>query len=346
MRNSTAEQPRQVGATRPKGLPFDGQPGPDGAFWCGAIGAGACIMVELAFHIDLLSRAIARLPDSSAAARPAVLRYLATIKTLARGWGTLTRPALLEAVEALTHVGASLAQPFTLDAIANRCLDGGQGAARVVDALLRRLAVPAAALQALACDVGEQLGGVACATRELESDTLLLSERLQADHVHTFLLSQQASTLQSKLDEATMRQDAYWLQGPHSEQIRQEISLHRSALEGVRRQLDHLQAEQGATRAEAHYLQNLMPSLACYLGALERMAGAIRATQAGAASVLAELHELKRALAEEPEAAGSAAAQLRAALPQWRALATNAARLRPGYVPKSSGARTRGGCRT
>lgn len=345
MSNSTAQQSRQGGATRPKGLPFAGQPGPDGAFWCGAIGAGACVMVELAFHIDLLSRSIARLPHTHAACRPAVANYLATVRTLARSWSTHTRPALLEAVEALTHIGASLAQPFTLDAIANRHVDGGQGAKRVVSALLRRLGAPAASLQALAADVDEQLSAMACATRDLESDTLLLSERLQGEHVHTFLLSQQASTLQSKLDDATMRQDAYWLQGPHSEQIRQEIALHRSALEGVTRQLDHLQAEQAATRAEAHYLQNLMPSLSGYLGALERMAGGIRATQAGAASVLSELNELKRVLAEEPDSAAPAEAQLRAALPQWRALAANAASLRANDEPRASGLRTRGGCR-
>ncbi|WP_426101208.1 hypothetical protein [Massilia sp. TSP1-1-2] len=339
MSNSTAQQPRQVGAARPRGLPFEGQPSPDGAFWCGAIGAGACIMVELAFHVDLLSRAIVRLPETSAVARPAVTRYLATVKTLASNWSRHTRPALLEAVEALTHVGASLARPFTMEALANRRVDGGQAATRVVQALLRRMGAPAASLQMLAADLDEQLGNMAGATRELESDTLLLSERLQADHVHTFLLSQQASTLQSKLDDATMRQDAYWLQGPHAEQIRQEIALHRSALEGVRRQLDYLQAEQASNRGEAHYLQNLMPSLSGYLNALERMAGGIRAAQAGAASMLYELHELKRVLAEEPNGVGPVEAQLRTALTQWRALAASADRLRPGQANAPAGAR-------
>ena len=340
MSNSTAEQVRPRNARQPAILPFDGQPGPDGAFWCGAIGAGACIMVELAFHIDLLSCSIVRLPPPSGAWRPAVARYLASVQTLAQAWGTLTRPALLEGLAALTHVGASLAQPSTLEALANRHLDAGQGRARVIETLLRRLASPNASLQALAFELDEQLAAMAQATRELECDTLLVSERLQSDHVHTFLLSQQASTLQSKLDDATMRQDAYWLQGPHAEQIRLEIALHSSALEGVRRQLDYLQAEQAATQAEAHYLQNLMPSLSGYLGAMERIAGGIRATRAGAASMLAELQELQRLLSGEPALAGRAEAQLRAALPQWRVLAANAARLRPGYTT------TRGAYRT
>jgi hypothetical protein len=182
---------------------------------------------------------------------------------------------------------------------------------------------------------------MAGATGDLQTDTQLVSERLQSDHVHAFLLSQHASSLQSKLDDATVRQDAYWLQGPHAEQIRLEIAMHSAALEGVRRQLDHLHAEQAATRAEAHYLQKLMPSLAGYLGALDRIAGAIHASHAGSGALLAELQELKRLLAEEPEAAGDVEAQLVAALPQWRTLAASAARLRPGY-----GVRTRGARRT
>ncbi len=341
MRNSSHQPSRAAHAPRPMGLPFPDQPGPDGAFWCGAIGAGASVMVELAVHIDVLSQSIGQLPERSAAARPAVANYLNMVKSLAASWTTRTRPALQEAIEALVHVGASLGQPFTLEAIANRRTDGGRAAARVVDALLRRVKAPAGALLALAADFDSLLSGMACATRDLQADTQLVSERLQSDHVHAFLLSQQGSTLQSKLDDATMRQDAYWLQGPHAEQIRQEIALHSSALEGVRRQLDHLRAEQAATRAEAHYLHKLMPSLAGYLGALERLGGGLRATQAGTATLLGELGELRRALAEEPEAASEAEGRLRAALPQWRALATSAARLRPGYLAK-----TRGGRRT
>jgi hypothetical protein len=337
MRNNTA-QPQGPATGRPQGLPFPGQEGPDGAFWSGAIGAGAGLMVELAAHLDLLSHSIAQLPERMPAARPAVANYLAMVKALAVAWETRARPALVAALGALAQAGAGLAQPLTLAALAQYDTDPAR-AMRLVAGLRRRLATPFTALGALGAEFDELLTDMAGATRALQSDTLLVSERLRSDHVHAFLLSQQASTLQSKLDDANLRQDAYWLQGPHSEQIRQEIALHGSALEGVRRQIDHLHAEQAATRAEAHYLQKLMPSLAGYLGGLDRMASAVRATVAGTGAVLAELDELARMLAEDAPAARSAQDQLRAALPQWRALAASAARLRPGYGVKTRGGR-------
>lgn len=337
----SAGKPSGAGLSRPLGLPFDNQPGPDGAFWSGAIGAGAGIMVELTAHLDVLSRNIVQLPDRPAGSRPAVASYLAMVKTLAAAWSARTRPALLEAIEALTHVGASLTQPFTLAALAGGTADQGQAAARMVEALQRRLAAPATALSHLGADFDALLASMARATHDLHADTLQLSERLQSDHVHAFLLSQQASALQSKLDDANMRQDAYWLQGPHSEQIRQELALHGSALEGVKRQLDHLHAEQAATRCEAHYLQKLMPSLSGYLGAQERMAAGIHAALAGTGAMLGQLQQLQMALAGDASALAGAEASLRIALPQWRSLAAGAARLRPG-----SRVRTRGAGRT
>ena len=342
MRNASSQHPSHpmgYKASRPLGLPFDDQPGPDGAFWSGAIGAGAGLMVELAVHLDVLSHSIVQLPDRPPASRPAVASYLAMVKTLAGAWHARTRPALVEAVEALTHVGASLAQPVTLEALAAGGADQGRAAARVLAALQRRLGAPAAALSALGADLDALLSSMARATADLQSDTLLISERLQADHVHAFLLSQQGNALQSKLDDANMRQDAYWLQGPHSEQIRQEIALHSSALEGVRRQLDHLYAEQAATRAETHYLQKLMPSLSGYLGALDRMAGGIRAALAGTGAMLGELQALQPAVAGNLHALTRAEGGLRAALPQWRALAASTASLRRGTRVRTRGGR-------
>lgn len=338
---STRHSAKQYGAgvSLPLGLPFADQPGPDGAFWSGAIGVGVSLSVELAGHLDVLSQSIVQLPDGPPASRPAVASYLAMVKTLAAAWSARTRPALLEAVDGLTHVGASLAQANTRDAMAGAGADHCHSAARALAGLQRRVGTPATALSALAAEFDALLNSMARATDDLQSDTLLVSERLQADHVHAFLLSQQASALQSKLDDANMRQDAYWLQGPHSEHIRQEIALHGSALEGVRRQLDHLHAEQAATRSEAHYLQKLMPSLSGYLGAFERMAGGIRAALAGTGAMLGELQELQAALAGDPAALPRAKAALRAALPQWRALATSTARLRPGCRVMTRGAR-------
>jgi hypothetical protein len=338
-------QPPPARAARPLGLPFPGQPGPDGAFWSGAIGAGAGIMITLIAPLDVLSSNIAQLPTGTAATRPAVAHYLGALKAVALAWNGATRPALLHALAGLTQVGAGLGQPLALAALANCQGDAGKAALRLLDNTARRLAVPAQALAALGADLDARLDGMGEATLALQSDTLLVSERLQADQVHAFLLSQHASALKSKLDEANLRQDAYWLQGPHAEQIRQEIAMHGSALEGVRRQLDHLQAEQGATRAEARYLQQLMPSLSGYLGALDRLAGAVRTAHAGSGAMLGELRALKALLADAHEQAGHAApgtalqSALQAALPRWRALAASAARLRTADAARTRGAR-------
>ncbi len=311
---------RALGATRPPGLPYAAPGAPDGAFWRPEIKAAAGLIVDLTGHLDVLSPCIVRIAHAHAGARPALVHYLAILKTLASAWSGITRPALHTALASLAQTGASLAAPLTATLLAG---------------LRRRLGAPADALAALLAEADTMLGAMAGVTRELHADTLLVRERLQSDQLHALLLAQQASTLQSKLDDAKLRQDAYWLQGPHCEQIRQEIALHSSALGGVRRQLDHLHAEQAAMRAEAHYVQQLMPSLAAYLGGLERLADAVRATLAGARAVQSDLQQLAQALAVDVALARSAEAQLRAALPQWRALP----RLRPIAAPRTPGAR-------
>lgn len=307
--------------------PGPAEAAPDSAFWCGTIGAGVAVIADLASHIDLLSHSIGQLPVRAAITRPVVGQYLSMVKTLAAAWGVRNRPQLVAGLEALVHVGESFAQVHTLEALARRRSDGGRSAIRAVDALRRRLAAPISALAALNCDFGSYLSQMARASGELECDTGLVTERVQSDQVHAFMLSQQASALQCKLDDANVRQHAYWLLGPHAEQVRQEISLHTSALEGVRRQLDHLRAEQAATRAEADYLQSLLPSLTTYLATVERMGAAIQATLAGARTLLSELAELERLLGGG--GAADAEAQLQAALPYWQAVAAAAARLRP-----------------
>ena len=311
---------RAPGAAHPPGLPYAAPGAPDGAFWRPEIKAGAGLIVDLTVHLDLLSPSIARIPEAHAASRPALIHYLAMLKTLASAWSGMTRPALHTALGGLAQAGASLAEPLT---------------AALLAGLRRRLGAPVQALGALLAEADTMLGAMACVTRDLHADTLLVHDRLQSDQVHTLLLAQQASTLQSKLDDAKLRQDAYWLQGPHCEHIRQEIALHGSALGGVRRQLDHLHAEQAAMRAEAHYLQQLMPSLTAYLGALDRLAEAVRTILAGARAVQGELQQLAQALAADAALAPGAQARLRAALPQWRALP----RLRPPPAARTPGGR-------
>lgn len=297
------------------------QPGTaDNPFWCPPIGSGCVAIAALAGHIDVLSQRIAELPVRAAVTRPVVGQYLSMIRTLAACWQARARPALAGALDALALVGASLGQAHAQHALRQPRKDG----VRMADAVLRRLTAPAASLATLDADLGSYLAQMARASGELEHDTALVTERVQSDAVHAFLLSQQASALQSRLDDAKVRQRATWLLGPHAQHVREEITLHGSALEGVRRQLAQLQSEQAATRAEADYLQGLLPSLSTYLAAIERMGAAIAAAHAGTATLRAAMQALGPALA-----AGQACeTQLADALPHWADVARAAATLR------------------
>ena len=281
---------------------------PDGPFWCAAIGSGVTAVLELTAPIDALARCAAQLPVRPSLTRPVVGQYLSMVKTLAAAWTLHSRPALLSSMAALVHFGASVGQSFTFEAIAGCRVDQGRAAQRVVDALQRRLAAPLAAFEALGADFSSYLAQMARVSGELDADTRLVTQRLQADQVHVFLLSQQASALQAKLDDTG-------------------LPTHGCALEGLRRQLDQLRTEHAATRAEADYLQSLMPTLSPYLAAVDRMGGAIAAIAGGTEALAARLATLKLALATTPCAA--AALQLDTALPHWQDVAAAAARLAP-----------------
>lgn len=307
--------------------------GPDGTFWSTGIGSGTAAIVALCDPVDSLSRRIGQLPVRPALTRPAVGQYLTMFRSLAAAWTMRTRPALMLALDSLGHFGDSLGQPLTWEALAGRRADNGRAAVRVLDALLRRLAAPVAGFDALNTDFSSYLTQMAAASGDLDADTVLVTERLEADGVHAFLLSQHANSLQSKLDDATVRADAWWLLGPHAAALRQEISLHGAALEGVRRQLDYQRAEQAATRAEADYLQSLLPTLSPYLAVVDRMGAAIGAVLDGLSVLRGALAELQAVMAEHPGAAGEAELQLSAVLPHWRALGAAASSLRGGPAP-------------
>lgn len=325
-------------------------PARDDDFWCDAVGSGLSVMVELSTHLDIMSASIARLPQPAALTRPAVARYLASVKALAQHWRERFRPGLEGAADALASTGACIMHP-TLRR--NHAASTARARGALPPALARRMASAIALLQPLSAELSDALDQMARASHELDADSVRLTERLQADQVHALMLSQQASTLQSKLDDATMRQHAYWLLGPHAEQIRQEIAMHGSAREGVRRQLDHLRAEQIATEAEARYLQHLLPSLSTYLAALDRLGGALRATLGGSRALLGSWRQGDAApdgAAPEGAAPGGGApgdallARLHDAAPHWEALAALASRLhRPAA---GAGITTPGGCRT
>lgn len=299
----------------------------EGPFWCGAIGAGAAALIALAPRIDLLAQHAAQLPVRASLTRPVVGQYLSMVKTLAAAWQLHSRPALLASMEGLLHFGASVGQPLAAQAAGGRRAEHGRAALRVVDALQRRLAAPLAAFEALGADFAGYLAQMARVSGELDADTCLVTQRLQADQVHVFLLSQQASALQGKLEHATMREHAGSLAAPPEPALRQESALNACALEGVRRQLEQLRAEQAATLAEAGYLQSLMPGVAPYLAAVDRLGGGLDTILAGARMLGARLANLKQTLAEEPAAAAGAGQQQAAALPHWQALATAAAAL-------------------
>ncbi|QYF92816.1 hypothetical protein KY495_19155 [Massilia sp. PAMC28688] len=333
---STVTQLRPRAAAR-GGLPPRQFPGAaEGTFWCAALGGSLAVVADLSSHLDHMSASIARLPDRVGLTRPAVGAYLAAVRQLAELWTSQHRPALSEAAAALAGVGNGVLLP------ALRKAHAGKPCGSVGTALARRMAGAVALLAPLNTAFSASLDQMARAGCELDNDTRLLSERMQADQVHALMLSQQASTLQSKLDDATMRQHAYWLLGPHAEQIRHEIAMHSSAREGVRRQLDHLRAEQAAVQAEARYLQQLLPSFATYLAGLDRMGGSLRAMLGAARSLLEAWRSLQASQSLLPDA--ELAGQLLYAAPHWEALAHSASRL--GNRAQGRSITRPDGCRT
>ncbi|MDM5178015.1 hypothetical protein PO883_12520 [Massilia sp. DJPM01] len=306
-----------------------------GMFWSPGIGLGAGIILELSADIDSLSQRIAQLPERAGATRPMVSHYLFMVKTLAAAWATRSRPALDAGLDGLRHLGESLlaqdAPPLAtalLNMFHGRPSDG-PGAVRLVDGLVRRLAAPSAALDAIDADVGSYLAQMACASADLETDTTLVTQRLQADHVHAFILAQQVNTLQGKLAEARARRHSHWLLGPEADEARQDIILHNGALESVMRQLDHIRNGQSAMMAEAAYLQGLLPTLSAYLSGMDRIGAGIRTLAAGTRALRAELDDLKNVLLAGPAVSSQVHAQLQAALPAWRTLTARIASFPP-----------------
>ncbi|HEX8610821.1 MAG TPA: hypothetical protein VF800_05975 [Telluria sp.] len=327
-----ASLPPQLSPAQPAALR---EPSPrmigGGMFWSPGIGLGAGIILELSGDIDSLSRRIARLPERAGRGRPMVTQYLFMVKTLAAAWATRSRPGLHTALDGLRHVGDSLlAQdaPLLATALLNMFHgrpSSGPGAVRLVDGLVRRLAAPADALSALDQDVGSYLAQMGRASGELETDTVMVTQRLQADHVHAFILAQQVNTLQGRLAEARARRHSHWLLGADAGEARADIDKHSSALESVMRQLDQLREGQTAMMAEAVYLQGLLPTLSAYLSGMDRIGAGVRIAAAGTRALRAELDDLKNVLLAGPAVSNTAHAQLQAALPSWRMLATRIA---------------------
>ncbi len=309
-----------------------------GPFWNAGIGLGSSVILALAPEIDTLAERIARLPPRAASTRPMVGQYLIMVKTLSAAWSSHSRPALLRAMAALKHFGDNCAAqdaPLLATALLNMFNgrpDAGS-AARLIDGLVRRLAAPADALAAIEGDFNSYLAQMASASADLETDTVLITQRLQGDHVEAFVLAQRVNMLQGKLNDARARRHAHWLQGPQDEPIRLEIVEHSAELSAVSRQLDHMRAAQAATMSEAAYLQSLLPSLSSFLAAVDRIGAGIRTASSATLTLQGDLAELRSALLAGPAKSAEAHTQLQAALPNWRRLAGAIARLPGAALP-------------
>ena len=295
----------------------------DSPFWSAALGVGVNVIVSQIGDVDALSRRIGTLPPRSDPRRALVGAYLGMMQLLAAAWLQRTRPALLVAlrsIHAYTEQLLTHEAPLLSDALAPAGLARDE-AARLVNTLITRLDLAVHALESIDRDFGGYLTHMAGASGELETDTVLVTQRLQADHVHASILARQVSTIQDRLDQARLRQHGHWPLGPQAEQLRREVAAQSAALDCTRRQVEQIRAEQVATLAEATFLQQLLPTLSSYLAGVDRMGAGIRATLSGTQALQAQLGELTEAMQGDGASVLLAQGQLAAALPHWRNLA-------------------------
>lgn len=288
-------------------------------FWLAGIGVGVNVILSQLEDIDTLSQRISVLPDRTFPKRAVVTDYLDTIRRLSATWLKSSRPALLRGLRALQVFGDQLVQA---DAVQLRSISG-EPAMRLLHGMAERLDGVAATLDPLGADIGVYLEQMALASGELETDTVLVTHRLQTDQVHAAMLSQQLETLESRLGHARSRQHGQWPLGAMfrdagAEQLRREIASGHQALDSTRRQLEAIRADQADTLLEAAFLQQLLPTLSSYLAGIDRMGAGIDAVLLG----LRALQTRLRDLAARQQACSGAITpqQLDAALPHWRHL--------------------------
>lgn len=299
----------------------------ESAFWTSAIGIGVNVIASQITDIDTLSERIQTLAPHATGRRPAVGQYLDMVRQLASAWPMRGRPALLMALAALHYYADSLTlHDAPLLAGAFDELGGGRrgaacAAGRLIASLTRRLDYPVRSLDAVNDHFGSYLAQMASASNDLETDTMLVTQRLQADHVHAYMLMQQVHQLQDSVSGARARQHGHWPLGAHAERLREQIATHTAALDSARRQLEQIRAAQSVTMNEAAALQSLLPALSAYLAGVDRMSAGISAALTGALSLQVQLGELNNTMLAAPLSAASAQAQLGAAVPHWRNVA-------------------------
>lgn len=251
----------------------------------------------------------ARIGSSAAAA----LALAQRIDLLAEGaaqlpmHASLTRPVVgqyLSMVKALAAAWLLYNRPALALAI-QALLQVGAGLEQALTpaALQRRLAAALLALEALGADLGAALAQLAPMAVQLAADTSVVRARLQADQVQVLLLLQQNAGLQNMLER-----------------------------EHLQRALAQLRADQGATMAQADYLDSVLPGVAPYLAALAQLGAEIGAAAAGARALDARLGRLWQI------PAATLARQRGAAMAHWRSLAAQAASLHGKPVVTTPGA--------
>jgi hypothetical protein len=284
-------------------------------FWTAGVQVGINLILSQLDDIDHLSRRIRAMPPSAGARREAVDDYLGTIGQLADAWLDTSRPALLQALRGLRAFAERLMH-----------IDAGQlegephpASIRLLDDMTVRVGDSAGLLERLNLALGGHLERMALASGDLETDTVLVTQRLQADQVHAAMLSQQLDTLRERIGDARQRQHGHWPLGSQAEQLRREIATQNAALDSARRQLERIRACQAVTLAEAAYLQQLLPTLSGYLAGVDRMGAGIDTAVLGLRALQSRLREL---LALQLAGRGALQrADLDAALPHWRQLA-------------------------
>ena len=298
----------------------------ESAFWTGAIGVGVNVILAQIADVDELSANILALPPRKAGHRAVVGQYLGIVQLLATAWATRSKPALLLALTSLHTFAERITGhegPQLCGAFAGMGADGvhaASDAARLIGNVGARLDFPIRALDAINSDFGSYLGQMAAASSDLEVDTVLVTQRLQADHVHASVLSQQIDAVQARLADTRQRQQHHWPLSQQAELMRQDAAGYSSELDSARRQLEQIRADQAALLAEAAHLQMLLPTLSAYLAGIDRLAAGINAALSGALALQVQLSELHEAVLMAPGSGESAAAQLANALPNWRRL--------------------------
>jgi hypothetical protein len=308
------------------------------AFRNGAISDGAEAVAGVIGVLDSLSVGIAQLPQPDANTTLQVGEHIGAVRRLAHAWPRRGRPSLLGSMANLKQFGDDFVAHDAprLQAAFQRMAAGDsagqQGAAILIAGIIERLAGLVAAFESVRRDLGAYLQEVAGASADLETDTARVTRHLQVGQARAQALAGRVSQLQDKLDGAHERQRWHWLLGPLGALLTNEIDVLGGKMAAVASQLTVIRAEQAASISDAAYLQQLLPALSSYLTGVDRVGAGIGAALSGTRTLQIQLAELRGAIVARPATGAGAAAQLQAALADWRDITR-----RLGHLPSTIG---------